>query len=427
MSSGSTPPFKPDEDSGVAYDSVDDYKNDVECSTEENQQLRQKCETLTSELVTLKAQLQSLKEKAVKDEKEKAELLSTNKGLEATLKEKEEEIAALKNDVQDLTKDNQQLWKDWETANEDSTDSSEEELQTSVQTEGVSPTDSRQGICIVFGNELISQTEDDLNNQGTGKAERVAEQGGGQLGGLKGRPEDDSLIAIGPEDIKVMKKCIKDTATGILQFHERKEQLLSTQSASYSAQQQPTSGNYIEAEVLIELNLSVADTLETVKKILRLKLGYDMKELKKYCDVFLKDLKIPAGQAVCLPESEVLVGMRNAAAHANVVYSWAVKGYPTPAVVLYQKKKKFEKYHEVYNQSTAEFFLMCSNLRKLFLCHWEPLREYIPRPNFSNSQKEEVVLPAEEESSFNNLGTGSLVFLVTFLYHGLHVSGVLYL
>jgi regulator of replication initiation timing len=427
MSSGSTPPFKPDEDSGVAYDSVDDYKNDVECSTEENQQLRQKCETLTSELVTLKAQLQSLKEKAVKDEKEKAELLSTNKGLEATLKEKEEEIAALKNDVQDLTKDNQQLWKDWETANEDSTDSSEEELQTSVQTEGVSPTDSRQGICIVFGNELISQTEDDLNNQGTGKAERVAEQGGGQLGGLKGRPEDDSLIAIGPEDIKVMKKCIKDTATGILQFHERKEQLLSTQSASYSAQQHPTSGNYIEAEVLIEANLSIAGTLETVKKILSLDPAHKKRELQYYCDIFLAGL--PAGQADCLPSSAQLAGGRNSAAHANVVYVWTLEytDSPAPTVVLYQMKKKSERYDEVRKYSTADFFLMCNTLRKYFLCDWEPLRDYIPLPIFSNSQEEEVVSPTEEESSFNDLGTGSPVFLDTFLYHGLHVSGVLYL
>jgi hypothetical protein len=261
-----------------------------------------------------------------------------------------------------------------------------------------------------------------------GNSEHVAEQGDGQPGGLKGRPEDDSSgKPMRPEDIEVVENCIKTAATAILQYHERKEQLLSTQSASYSAQQHPTSGNYIEAEVLIEANLSIAGTLETVKKILSLDPAHKKRELQYYCDIFLAGL--PAGQADCLPSSAQLAGGRNSAAHANVVYVWTLEytDSPAPTVVLYQMKKKSERYDEVRKYSTADFFLMCNTLRKYFLCDWEPLRDYIPLPIFSNSQEEEVVSPTEEESSFNDLGTGSPVFLDTFLYHGLHVSGVLYL
>ena len=182
------------------------------------------------------------------------------------------------------------------------------------------------------------------------------------------------------ETDQIEEECIKTTVFAIYHFHQRKEHPSSI--GGDSALQQPTSGINNAEEMLSEVYYSILCVLETAAKILAQREPVKVtdvhnRELKSFCDKFLEEVfeEFPDD----FPTSDKLVGMRNAAAHANVEYRLKFNpgNFGTSSVILYEKKKGVEVYNEIYSSSTDTLSQSCYKLRGLFLYGWKPVTKYL--------------------------------------------------
>lgn len=175
---------------------------------------------------------------------------------------------------------------------------------------------------------------------------------------------------------EVIRKHIHDTAIDVIhQQHQREKQ---KSDSSDTASSHPTYDLIVDGYISIVLVTEIA-----VKYIMHREKDKTFNKTEN-CETFLREalaepLDVP--DDVFLKLEKTLTGLRDALAHSNMSYQYALEDTSTnhPMLILYAFKfMKMGKHHfeEVQRYTAEQFAVLCTQMRGVFLS-WSPIAEVL--------------------------------------------------